>query len=63
MLNEVKHLVLRPDGYFLPGTRFFVAALLKNDIVQVIVISNEPWIVITNSPTKTVGERLSSTLW
>ncbi|MGB2897549.1 MAG: hypothetical protein WBB65_15495 [Anaerolineales bacterium] len=24
MLNEVKHLVLRSEGCFLPGTRFFV---------------------------------------
>ncbi|TET98778.1 MAG: hypothetical protein E3J30_06075 [Anaerolineales bacterium] len=29
MLNKVKHLVLRPEGRFLPGTRFFVAMLLR----------------------------------
>jgi len=29
MLNEVKHLVLRTDGCFFPGARFFVALLLR----------------------------------
>jgi hypothetical protein len=32
MLNEVKHLVLGIGECFLPGMRFFVAALPKNDI-------------------------------
>ena len=43
MLNEVKHLVLRTYGFSLPGTRFFVATLLKNDIARKPVISSEPW--------------------
>ena len=29
MPNEVKHLVLRSEGCLLPGTRFFVAPLLR----------------------------------
>ncbi len=41
MLNEVKPLVLRTYRNFLCGTRFFVAALLKNDIGQEPVISSE----------------------
>jgi len=29
MLSEAKHLVLGTDGFFLTGTRFFVAPLFK----------------------------------
>jgi len=34
MLNEVKHLVLRSEGFVLPGTRFFVAPLLRMTLAK-----------------------------